>query len=278
MVLSVELRFPVTAIPLAAPPTGTERDTIVSMHDVSAVRNGSTIWQGADLAIPTGSFTAIIGPNGSGKSTLVAMILGQLAPGKGSLEVFGHKPRTGNPDIGLVPQNRELQHAGLVLCRDLVALGIAGTRWGLGLRGRGIDDRVDAALAAVDATAIADRRFGEVSGGQQQRISIAQALINNPKLLVLDEPLAGLDLQGQVDLVELIHHINHERGVTVLFVTHDLNPLLPHIDSVLYLLDGQPRFGAADEVVDAALLTRLYGTPVQVTRTADGCVFTRTEW
>lgn len=130
----------------------------------------------------------------------------------------------------------------------------------------------------MDATAIADRRFGEVSGGQQQRISIAQALINNPKLLVLDEPLAGLDLQGQVDLVELIHHINHERGVTVLFVTHDLNPLLPHIDSVLYLLDGQPRFGAADEVVDAALLTRLYGTPVQVTRTADGCVFTRTEW
>lgn len=267
-----------TALPVAAPTKRTERDAVVVMHDVSAVRNGRTIWHGADFAIPTGSFTAVIGPNGSGKSTLVAMVLGQLQPGKGSLEVFGNSPRTGNPDIGLVPQNRELEHAGSVLCRDLVALGIAGTRWGLGLRGRGIDDRVEAALAAVDATSFADRRFGEVSGGQQQRISIAQALINDPKLLVLDEPLAGLDLQGQVELVELIHHINHDRAVTVLFVTHDLNPLLPHIDSVLYLLDGQPRFGATDDVVDAALLTRLYGTPVQVTRTADGCVFTRTEW
>ena len=154
---------------------------------------------------------------------------------------------------------------------------MAGTRWGLGLRGKHIAAAVNHALEAVDAAGFAHRRIGEVSGGQQQRIWIAQALVTKPHLLVLDEPLAGLDLQGQVDLVELVHRINHDRGVTVLFVTHDLNPLLAHIDSVLYILDGQPHFGRATDVIDTELLTRLYGTAVQVTRTADGCVYTRTE-
>ncbi len=253
------------------------RESIVEMNAASVVRGRRTIWRDATLAIPTGSFTAVIGPNGSGKSTLVSLLLGQLRTQSGTLTVLGAPPRSGNPAIGLVPQNHALDNAGSVLCRDLVALGITGTKWGIGLRGARINDAVDAALAAVDATSFAHRRFGEVSGGQRQRISIAQALITKPQLLLLDEPLSGLDLQGQVDIVELVHRINHDLGVTVLFVTHDLNPLLAHIDSVLYLLDGRPRFGAAADVVDAELLTRLYGTPVQVTTTSDGCVFTRTE-
>ena len=136
---------------------------------------------------------------------------------------------------------------------------------------------MDEALDSVDARDFAHRRFGEVSGGQQQRVSIAQALVTKPDLLLLDEPLAGLDLSGQVDIVELVHRINHDRGVTVLFVTHDLNPLLAHIDSLIYFIDSTPRFGKVDDVVDSGLLTQLYGTPVQVTRTADGCVFTRAE-
>ncbi|MEI6624329.1 MAG: ABC transporter ATP-binding protein [Actinomycetes bacterium] len=250
---------------------------VVSMRDVAVSRGGRTIWSNATLDIPQGSFSAVIGPNGSGKSTFVAMVLGLLKPSHGQLQVFGKDPEVGNRNIGLVPQNHTLDNASAVLCRDLVGLGVMGTRWGLGVRNKAIAGAVDEALAAVDATDYADQRYGSVSGGQQQRISIAQALITRPKLLILDEPLAGLDLLGQVDIVELVHRINHDRGVTVLFVTHDLNPLLAHIDSVLYVLDGRPQFGPTDEVVDSRLLTRLYGTSVQVTRAADGCIFTRTE-
>lgn len=256
---------------------GLDGPAVVSFRDTAVARGGRTIWSGASFDIPEGAFTAIIGPNGSGKSTLVSMLLGQIKPSAGQLDVFGESPKRGNAAIGLVPQNHALDNAASVQCRDVVALGLLGTKWGMGLRSKKATAAIDEALAAVDATEFAHRRFGEVSGGQQQRISIAQALIMKPRLLVLDEPLAGLDLQGQVDIIELVHHINHDRGVTALFVTHDLNPLLAHIDSVLYLLDGRPQFGSADDVVDADLLTRLYGTPVQVARTADGCIYTRTE-
>ncbi len=249
----------------------------VRLTDTSVRRGRRMIWSGATFDVPTGSFTAVIGPNGAGKSTLINLLLGGLKPASGTVEVLGSPAETGNPRIGLVPQNRSLDHAGSILCRDLVALGLVGTRWGIGLRGPDLAAAVDDVLTAVDAQDYAHLRFGDVSGGQQKRISIAQALITKPDMLLLDEPLAGLDLSGQVDIVELVHHINHDRGVTVLFVTHDLNPLLAHIDSLVYLIDGTPRFGNVDDVVDSGLLTRLYGTPVQVTRTADGCVFTRTE-
>lgn len=248
----------------------------VALRDAAVTRAGRLVWSHATLDVPPGSFTAIIGPNGSGKSTTAKLILGELKPSSGSVAVLGETPRRGNPRIGLVPQSHSLDQAGWVLCRDIVALGLHGTRWGIGLRGRRWNSRIEQALAEVDAADFADRRFGEVSGGQQQRISIAQALVTDPRLLVLDEPLAGLDLQGQVDLVELVHRINRRRGVTVLFVTHDLNPLLAHIDSVIYILDGTPRFGPVSQVVTAQLLTRLYGTPVQVTTTDDGCIYTRT--
>lgn len=249
----------------------------VSMRDVAVARGGVTIWSEATLDIPAGSFTAIIGPNGAGKSTTAALLLGALAPSNGTLEVLGAQPQRGNPRIGLVPQNHALAQASSVSCRDVVGLGIVGVRWGTGIRTSKLRPVVDDALAAVDATAFANSRFGNVSGGQQQRVSIAQALITNPDMLVLDEPLAGLDLQGQVEIVELVHKINLERGVTVLFVTHDLNPLLAHIDSVFYILDRQAHFGPRDEVVNANLLTAMYRTPVQVTRTTDGCIYTRTE-
>lgn len=256
-------------------PTGSA--PAVTLRDVRIDRGRRHIWSGANFDVPAGSFTAIIGPNGSGKSTLVNLLLGVLPSSGGSVTVLGAPAAAGNPRIGLVPQNHSLDHAGSIICRDLVGLSLAGTRWGFGLRGVSTNAAVDEALRAVDALEFADRRFGEVSGGQQQRISIAQALVTKPDLLLLDEPLAGLDLSGQVDIVELVHRINHDRGVTVLFVTHDLNPLLAHIDSLIYLIDAVPRFGKVDDVVDSGLLTQLYGTPVQVTRTADGCIFTRAE-
>lgn len=249
----------------------------LSMKSVAVERGGRKIWGGAHFDVPTGSFTAIIGPNGAGKSTTAGLVLGQIPPSNGSITVLGEIPARGNRRIGLVPQNHTLDQAGSIVCRDVVGLGLVGTKWGASIRTRSIADDVDRVLAEVDATGFAHKRFGEVSGGQQQRVTIAQALITNPDMLVLDEPLAGLDLQGQVEIVELVHRINRERGVTVLFVTHDLNPLLAHIDSLIYILDGRPFFGRSDDVVNAGLLTRLYSTPVQVLRTAEGCIFTRTE-
>ncbi len=257
--------------------SGLSADIALSMKNVAVERGGRTIWSGADFDVPTGSFTAIIGPNGAGKSTTAGLVLGQIPPSNGTITVLGAPPARGNERIGLVPQNHTLDQAGSIVCRDVVGLGLIGTKWGASIRTRSIAADVDKVLAEVDATRFAYKRFGEVSGGQQQRVTIAQALIINPDMLVLDEPLAGLDLQGQVEIVELVHRINRERGVTVLFVTHDLNPLLAHIDSLIYILDGRPFFGKPDDVVNAGLLTRLYSTPVQVLRTDEGCIFTRTE-
>lgn len=249
----------------------------VSLRAVTARRGRRTVWADATFDVPTGSFTAVIGRNGSGKTTLVRIVLGLLRPASGTVQVFGSPARRGNPAIGLVPQTRTLFNATEVRCRDLVALGGLGTRWGFSMRGGPTDQAIESALASVGAAEFADLRLGETSGGQQRRISIAAALITRPRLLILDEPLAGLDLAGQVDLVELVHRINHDKGVTVLFVTHDLNPVLDHIDSAVYIAEGQPRLASADEITDPALLSSLYGTPVQVARTPDGCVFTRAE-
>ncbi|MFZ1362467.1 MAG: ABC transporter ATP-binding protein [Candidatus Nanopelagicales bacterium] len=249
----------------------------IRMRDVAVSRGGRTIWSGATMDVPQGSFTAVIGPNGAGKSTTAALLLGTLAPSNGTLEVLGEKPHKGNPKIGFVPQNHTLAQAGTISCRDVVGLGVVGTRWGVGIRSKNVRKQVAEALEAVDATKFADARFGNISGGQQQRVSIAQALITNPEMLVLDEPLSGLDLHGQVEIVELVHKINHDLGVTVLFVTHDLNPLLAHIDSIYYIYDGVAHYGSRDDVVTAEMLTKMYGTPVQVTRTDDGCIYTRTD-
>ena len=249
----------------------------IRMQDVAVSRGGRTIWSGATMEVPPGSFTAVIGPNGAGKSTTAALLLGTLPASHGTLEVLGEKPRRGNRKIGFVPQNHTLAQAGAISCRDVVALGVVGDKWGVGLRGKGVTEKVEKALAAVDATEFADARFDNISGGQQQRISIAQALITEPEMVVLDEPLAGLDLHGQVEIVELVHKINHTLGVTILFITHDLNPLLAHIASIYYIYDGVAHFGARDDVVTAEMLTKMYGTPVQVTRTDDGCIYTRTD-
>lgn len=248
----------------------------VELRSVTARRGGRTIWADADIELPTGAFTALIGANGSGKSTLIQIILGLLRPATGSVRVFGTAAKRGNADIGLVPQGHSLFNADEIRGIDLVALNARGARLGVRRTKASERESVDAALAAVGATAYADQRLRRLSGGQRQRISIAAALVGEPALVILDEPLAGLDLAGQVGLVELVHHLNHERGLTVLFATHDLNPVLDHIDSAIYIADGRPRFATVNQITDPGLLTRIYGTAVQVTRAADGCVFART--
>lgn len=248
----------------------------VVLHAVTARRSGRTIWSDADFTLATGSFTALIGANGAGKSTLIQIILGLLPPASGTVSVFDAPARRGNHDIGLVPQSHSLFNADEIRGIDLVVLNASGTRRGLARPSRAVQQAAQSALAAVGASAFGDQRLTRLSGGQRQRISIAAALVDQPRLIILDEPLAGLDLAGQVDLVELVHRLNHDLGITVIFATHDLNPVLNHIDSAIYIADRKPVLATTDEITDPELLTQIYGTSVQVVRDADGCAYTRT--
>jgi zinc/manganese transport system ATP-binding protein len=247
----------------------------LTLDGVSAARGGDPIWSAGTFGIPAGSIVGVIGPNGSGKTTLLEMILGLLPVASGSLTVLGDAPQRGNPRIGYVPQNYTAEIGEAIRCRDLVNLCRTGSRWGLG-RGSGSDRvAVDAALRAVSALDVAGRRVSQLSGGQQQRVAIAQALVGDPDLLLLDEPLANLDVRNQHEIVELLRDLHATRTVTILVVVHDLNPLLSILSGAIYLLDGHAHYGAIGDVVDSELLTHLYDTPIKVVRTAQGDLFTR---
>ena len=189
--------------------------------------------------------------------------------------MLGSPPSRGDARIGYVPQNYAATVGEAIRCRDLVALGLSGTHWGLRRLDRESRAKVAAALEAVGASGYADRRMSRLSGGQQQRVAIAQALVDDPDLLLLDEPLANLDVRNQHEIVQLLRLLQAERGVTILIVAHDLNPLVSVLTGAIYLLDGHPHYDEIGSVVDAELLTHLYGTPIKVVRTAQGDLFTR---
>ncbi len=245
------------------------------LEEVTAGRDAHTIWSEGTFSVPSGAIVGVIGPNGSGKTTLLEMILGLLPVQTGRLTVLGEPPHRGNARIGYVPQNYTAEIGEAIRCRDVVSLGRTGTHWGLRRRSGDDRGRVVAALAAVGADDIARRRVSEVSGGQQQRVAIAQALVGDPDLLLLDEPLANLDVRNQHEIVTLLSDLHAASGVTILVVVHDLNPLLSILDGAIYLLDGHAHYGTVGEVVDSELLTHLYDTPVKVVRTAQGDLFTR---
>jgi len=250
-------------------------DLAMRLREVSVARGGRLIWSDGTFAIPRGSVVAVIGPNGAGKTTLLQLALGLITPVAGEIEVLGSPPRRGNPRIGYVPQNYAAALGDAVRCRDLVVLGAAGARWGLRRLDAAEHDAIDAALVAVGADAFATRRMSELSGGQQQRVAIAQALVGQPDMLLLDEPLANLDLRNQNAIVGVLGELREQRDLTVVVVAHDLNPLLTIATSAVYLLDGHAHYGEIGDVVDSSLLTHLYGTPIRVVRTAQGDLFTR---
>ncbi|MGI8863162.1 MAG: metal ABC transporter ATP-binding protein [Solirubrobacteraceae bacterium] len=250
----------------------------VSLHSVALERGGRVILRDVELDLRAGEFVAVLGPNGAGKSTLMKAILGLVSPAAGSVSVLGTDPFHARGRIGYLPQRRSFDRTARIRGLDVVRLGLEGTSWGLPValtpaaraRRRAVRTRIDEALALVGATAYAARPIGELSGGEQQRLLIAQALIGEPELLILDEPLDGLDLPNQGAVASLVRRIATERQIAVLLVAHDVNPLLHHLDRVLYLGGGGALAGAVDQVITAEKLSELYQTPVEVLRAADG--------
>jgi zinc/manganese transport system ATP-binding protein len=253
-----------------------DETSIIALRD-AAVRFGNrTIWQHATFSIAPGEFIALLGPNGAGKSTLIQLLLGLIKPSAGSVMVLGQHPHKGNHQIGYVPQRRILDADLPVRGRDMVMLGLDGLRWGFALPGSARKQQhaqVEEALAAVEATTYANRPIGKLSGGEQQRLFLAQALVSKPRLLMLDEPLASLDMRSQMGIVQLVAQLARERGITVLLVTHDINPVLPAVDRIVYMARGQVAIGTAGEIITTEKLSGLYDAPVEVVRDSLGRIF-----
>ncbi len=233
----------------------------------AALRRGDReLWAGLDLTVAPGELIAVLGPSGSGKTTLLRAILGLEPLSEGRIEALGQPVRgRGNRRIGYLPQARPLSSDTGMRGRDLVALGVDGHRFGLPIGRRRDRARVQRLIEAVGADAYADQSVGDLSGGEQQRLRVGQALADDPRLLLCDEPLTSLDLANQQDVVRLID--DHRRtGAGVLLVTHDINPVLDKVDRILYLAGGRFTLGTPAEVLTSEVLSDLYGAPVFVLR------------
>jgi zinc/manganese transport system ATP-binding protein len=247
--------------------TATSSAPVLRIRDGALAYGPRTLWSGLDLEVAPGEFIAVLGANGSGKTSLLRAVLGQQPLAAGSVEFLGRPARRGDRLIGYVPQQKLADDGTPLRARDLVALGIDGHRFGLPLPSRARRERVDRLLAEVGATDYANAGVSSLSGGEQQRLRIGQALAGEPRLLLCDEPLLSLDLAHQRGVSELIDRQRRRREMGVLFVTHDINPVLPFVDRVLYLAGGGFRIGSPDEVLRSDVLSELYGSPVDVIRT-----------
>ena len=246
---------------------------VITLENAAAAVGGRRVWTDVDITIRSGEFVAVLGPNGAGKSTLLKALLGLVPLVAGSAAVLGAPPGTRNRRVGYLPQRRAFDPSIPLRGVDLVRLGLDGDRWGLplpGAKARAARQRVDEVIERVGASAYAHRRIGECSGGEQQRLLIAQALIRRPDLLLLDEPLDSLDVTNQAAISALIRDICRNEGVAVLLVAHDVNPLLPYLDQVVYVAHNSVVMGRPEDVITPDTLTRLYGTPVDVLRDRTG--------
>ena len=240
---------------------------------VLAIKNASlafgerTLWSNLNLEIQPQEFIAVIGSNGSGKTTLLKAILGQEKLSAGSIEILGKKVSHGSRNIGYIPQHRNIDAATPMRAIDMLKLGLDGHKFGLPLSSRAANKKVQHILGCVDAFDLAGKRVGELSGGELQRLRVGQAVIDEPELILADEPLSALDLAQQKVIADLLDQERRDHKSAVIFVTHDVNPILSMVDRVLYLANGKFKIGTPDEVLRSEVLSELYGTPVEVIRT-----------
>ena len=250
---------------------------VVTLDHVAGIVGGRTVWSDVSLQVSAGEFVAVLGPNGVGKSTLLKAVLGLIPISAGTVTVLGGRPGQHNDRIGYLPQRRAFDASTRIRGVDIVRLGWDGDRWGVplpdrlaGRRGRLARERVAEVVELVGAQAYAHRPIGQCSGGEQQRLLIAQALIRRPEVLVLDEPLDSLDVTNQASVSALIQEVCRSQDVAVLLVAHDVNPILPYLDQVIYLAHGGAVMGPPETVITADTLSMLYETPIDVLRDRAG--------
>jgi zinc/manganese transport system ATP-binding protein len=247
-------------------------ESLISIRQGELRFANRTLWSKLDMDVAAGEFVAIVGPNGSGKTSLLKVLLGLQPMTAGTVTVAGKPPQRGSNTVGYVPQQRGFDRDLPLRARDLVGLGLDGHRWGLIWPSKARARKIDEALASVGAESYASKPVGMLSGGEQQRLRMAQALLSRPAVLLCDEPLLSLDPHHQRAITELVDRSRKRDNMAVLFVTHELNPVLPLVDRVLYLVDARWMIGTPDEVMTSESLSKLYQTPVDVLRVKDRLV------
>jgi zinc/manganese transport system ATP-binding protein len=249
-----------------------EGTDLITAADLAAGYGESVVWKNANFSVRKGEFVGVLGPNGAGKSTLFRLLLGLSQAKSGALSIFEGKPKRGDQRIGYVPQRHSVDPEIAIEALEIVRLVACGGHWGFDLPARAKQERAQAlkALRDVGAEELAHRPLGSLSGGELQRVFLAQALSGNPELLLLDEPLANLDIRREGEMVELIKDVVKTRGVTVLLIAHNINPLLPVLDRVMYIANGRVATGEPGDVLNSASLSKLYDAPIEVLRDSRG--------
>jgi zinc/manganese transport system ATP-binding protein len=236
---------------------------IISLKNATLTLGKRTLWKKLNLEMQPGEFVAVLGPNGAGKSSLLKALVGMYTLNDGEAHMLGETPNIARQQVGYVPQQKSFDKDVPLSGRDLVKLGVSGTRWFLHPTTVAENKRIDAVIQEVGASNYARKPLGLLSGGEQQRLRIAQALVNNPRVLLCDEPLLSLDLASQSAVANILDE-RRKQGAAILFVTHEINPILPMVDRVLYLVGGKWAIGRPKEVLTSARLSQLYGVPVEV--------------
>lgn len=257
--------------PVASAPTQPSVE-LIGARGLSAGYRGKTVWAGADFAVRPGEFIGLLGSNGAGKTTLFRLILGLARPAAGELLLFGEKPRRGNPRVGYVPQRRFIDADSRIEAAEYVRLGIRAGQPGFSLPRATRRERAQAfgALEQVDGAALAHRPLAQLSGGELQRVFLAQALVGQPDILLLDEPLANLDIRRETQLVHLVSDVARRQNIAVLLIAHDINPLLPVVDRIIYIANGRIASGKPEQIVTGERLSQLYGAPIEVLKSPTG--------
>jgi manganese/iron transport system ATP-binding protein len=241
---------------------------ILEASHVTVRYDGRAALQDVSFRLSSGERVAVVGPNGAGKSTLFKVIAGVLPPLEGEVRVAGHCPGV-HICIAYVPQRSEVDWTFPVTVADVVMMGRAGRMGLLRRPGREDRERVRQCLEGVGMSELADRQIGELSGGQQQRMFIARALAQEAELMLMDEPLTGLDVPAQEDIFRVMGTLR-QRQVTVMVATHDLNLAAERFDRVMLLNRRLLGIGQPDDVFTTEHLQAAYGGHLRMVQTEEG--------